>query len=515
MATSVTWNGTTYSIPASGELNWQALNAFLINLGTNAAITGQGKQAIRVATTTPVTVAAATDFAVISDLGTAGAVAVALPAGATGQIFAIMDGKGDASTNNITITPNGAETIGGAATLVLNHANQMVLIQFVSGNWHVLINCLKPGTILDADIIAAAGIARSKIAGGTAYRVLANTSTGAMGENAALTAAHVLIADANGQLAGEATLAKTRGGCAADMTNVTFPATGTLATLAGTETLSGKSVATDLKFANEAIAKFYEASGTGTNFIGIKAPAAVTADKTFILPDGDGSAGQVLKTDGSLALGWASAVTDPTDARGQLIRRGASVLEKVTASTDNRVVRGDGTDVILGQIDDPAFFTTGAAAGAGTVGCVNNDSGNTAGTPIRGSTDGSDAAAGYVGQFYSGVGSGVTVGTSTTYTGVASTGTLTPGQYIVSGSVGYDGTATGMDAVFVVADEDNTTLGSKIFYLRNVTGSAMVSFPMQIMTITAATTNKTLSVSARAITNGAGFYGFVSALRIR
>src|SRR5210317_688384 len=45
--------------------------------------------------------------------------------------------------------------------------------------------------------------------------------------------------------------------------------------------------------------KLNEGTNNGTNFIGIKAPNAVTATTTFTLPDGDGSAGQFLKTDGS------------------------------------------------------------------------------------------------------------------------------------------------------------------------------------------------------------------------
>jgi hypothetical protein len=65
-----------------------------------------------------------------------------------------------------------------------------------------------------------------------------------------------------------------------------------------------------------------------------------------------------------------TAITDVTTTRGDLIRRGASALERFAAVTDNRVVRGDGTDVISGQIDDPDFFTTGAAAGASAIGIV-------------------------------------------------------------------------------------------------------------------------------------------------
>jgi hypothetical protein len=53
-------------------------------------------------------------------------------------------------------------------------------------------------------------------------------------------------------------------------------------------------------------AKFNEGTNNGTNFIGLKAPNNVTATTTFVLPDGDGSAGQFLKTDGSGNLDFAT-----------------------------------------------------------------------------------------------------------------------------------------------------------------------------------------------------------------
>ena len=52
--------------------------------------------------------------------------------------------------------------------------------------------------------------------------------------------------------------------------------------------------------------RFNEGTNNGTNYIGIKSPNAVTASQTFVLPDGDGTAGQFLKTDGSGNLAFAS-----------------------------------------------------------------------------------------------------------------------------------------------------------------------------------------------------------------
>ena len=52
--------------------------------------------------------------------------------------------------------------------------------------------------------------------------------------------------------------------------------------------------------------KLNEGTNNGTNFIGLKAPNNVAATTTFVLPDGDGSAGQFLKTDGSGNLDFAT-----------------------------------------------------------------------------------------------------------------------------------------------------------------------------------------------------------------
>ena len=50
-----------------------------------------------------------------------------------------------------------------------------------------------------------------------------------------------------------------------------------------------------------------EDTDNGTNTIGFKAPALLTATTTFELPNGDGTANQVMQTNGSGVLSWASA----------------------------------------------------------------------------------------------------------------------------------------------------------------------------------------------------------------
>ena len=91
--------------------------------------------------------------------------------------------------------------------------------------------------------------------------------------------------------------------------------------------------------------KLNEGTNNGTNFIGLKAPNSVTSSQTFVLPDGDGSAGQFLKTDGSGNLDFATvnqfinlagdSGTDTYNTAETLTFAGGSGME--AAVTDNTV----------------------------------------------------------------------------------------------------------------------------------------------------------------------------------
>jgi hypothetical protein len=78
--------------------------------------------------------------------------------------------------------------------------------------------------IENADIKSGAAIARNKLASGTIN--------------------HVLINDGSGVMSSEATLAKSRGGAGADMSSVTFPSSGVLVTEGATQTLTAKTLTT-------------------------------------------------------------------------------------------------------------------------------------------------------------------------------------------------------------------------------------------------------------------------------
>jgi len=62
--------------------------------------------------------------------------------------------------------------------------------------------------------------------------------------------------------------------------------------------------------------KLNEGTNNGANFIGLKAPNSVTTSTTFTLPDGDGTNGQFLKTDGSGNLSFAAIPSGSFDIAG-------------------------------------------------------------------------------------------------------------------------------------------------------------------------------------------------------
>ena len=86
--------------------------------------------------------------------------------------------------------------------------------------------------------------------------------------------------------------------------------------VAGTLTANGSVIVYSNKSVDEFIVgnnasaggqvKFNEGTNNGSSFIGLKAPNNVTTTTTFTLPDGDGSAGQFMKTDGGGNLSFST-----------------------------------------------------------------------------------------------------------------------------------------------------------------------------------------------------------------
>lgn len=152
-------------------------------------------------------------------------------------------------------------------------------------------------------------------------RIMQSVS-GAIVEASGITSGRVLISDANGIPTHSSVTTTTLG---------YLDATSSIQTqIDGKVAKAGDTMTGNLIMDNEKEIRFREASGSGTNYAAIKAPATLAADYTLTLPVDDGSANQFLKTDGSGVLSWANPA-------------GSGDVVGPSGATDNAVVRFNGT----------------------------------------------------------------------------------------------------------------------------------------------------------------------------
>src|SRR6056300_1202597 len=125
--------------------------------------------------------------------------------------------------------------------------------------------------------------------------------------------------------------------------------------------------------------KLNEGTNNGTNFIGLKAPNAVTTTTTFTLPDGDGSNGQFLKTDGSgnLSFGTVSSTitlaadsgSDDTYTTGNTLTFTGGTGIDTTVSDDTITIAVDAT---IATASSTTTFTNKTFDANGTGNSISN-----------------------------------------------------------------------------------------------------------------------------------------------
>ena len=134
MSISVTFSGTTFSIPEAGDENWPELTDYLVALST-AATTLSMSYSARIATTTPQNVLP-TDTIVLMNIG--GASSAVLPIGVISQFLGVYDFSGAGATNNITVSGSSSQTINGALTYTISSNYGGVLMQFNGVGWQII-----------------------------------------------------------------------------------------------------------------------------------------------------------------------------------------------------------------------------------------------------------------------------------------------------------------------------------------------------------------------------------------
>jgi hypothetical protein len=245
MANIVSWNGSSFTVPEEGEENWAGVtkvDGLLRSLATNGLQKTGGN----------FTLSADIDFGGTaglkstyfksrsSNISTAGIVRLANAesigwrnAANGGNVLLSVDSSDRLTfAGTVILSSGGIVQVAAGGTglasysagdiLYATGATTLAKLAIGTANKVLVSDGSAPGyaLIVNANIDAAAAIARSKVASGSAD--------------------HVLINDAGGAMSSEATLSKVRGGAGADMSSVTFPSSGTIATLAGSQTFSNK-----------------------------------------------------------------------------------------------------------------------------------------------------------------------------------------------------------------------------------------------------------------------------------
>lgn len=125
-------------------------------------------------------------------------------------------------------------------------------------------------------------------------------------------------------------------------------------------------------YANQKGIRFMEQTGNGTNYIEVVAPDAVTANVTLKLPDGAGSSGQVLSTDGAGVLSWINAAGGGTVNSGVAGRlalypaNGTTVDDVATLTSTVSIVVASQGQASVYTIPDAGAATADFVMTAGT-----------------------------------------------------------------------------------------------------------------------------------------------------
>lgn len=191
------------------------------------------------------------------------------------------------------------------------------------------------------------------------------SSAGAIVEAAAITAARALISDSNGIPTHSAVTATELGYVSSVTSAIQTQIDGKVAK-------AGDSMTGNLVLANQKEVRFSEASGSGTNYTGIKAAPTIASDHTYTLPAAfPGSSGYHLASDTSGTLSWAPASTVSSNKADWLTADGTTkVVTHSLGSTDvmvqvfdaddgssievNSIIRTDTNTVTLSASEAPA-----------------------------------------------------------------------------------------------------------------------------------------------------------------
>jgi hypothetical protein len=397
----------------------------------------------------------------------------------------------DASLVNANLAANASiafsklASLNSAQILVGNGSNVATAVAITGdiGINNAGLTSITAGAIVNADISSSAAITGSKITTGTTSAVGVLQLTDSTSSTSATTAA-------------TPNAVKT----AYDLANTANTTANAAVEKAG-DTMTG-----NLIIDNAKEVRFSEADSNGANYLALKAPASVTADITWTLPDGDGSANQFLKTDGSGNLSWG---TDSTLDSTKLPLAGGTMSGAIAMGTSKITGLGDPTaaqDAATKTYVDTADALKLNLAGGTMSGALNMGSQNI--------TNAGTVTGTFVGNITGNV-TGNTSGSSGSCTGNAATATALATARDIGG-VSFDGTAAinlpGVNASGTQDTSGNAATATKFASSVNIggvafDGSANINLPGVNAAGTQDTTGSAATLTTARAINGTNFDG--------
>jgi hypothetical protein len=229
---------------------------------------------------------------------------------------------GDASASNITSTLAGAGTVT-AQHAVVRVSGTLTTTKVITGpsysKTYVVINDATGGSVT---IKAAAQSGVTIAVGDKALVAFNGTDYVRVGASAGGSNTQVQF-NSSGNLAGSANL--TFDGTTLTAAGLSGPLNGSVGA-----TTPSTVVATQVNVTAQGDVRFEDT--TGGQYVALQAPGTVSTNVIFTLPGTDGSSGQVMTTNGSGVLSFAT-VTSPAQAGGAIIINNTTIGENYTVAS--------------------------------------------------------------------------------------------------------------------------------------------------------------------------------------